>query len=199
MTHRSHVHRRRDPVEVRSRARQLIDAARGHGGQGQMGRAGERCTGRSSFWATSTCWRCRRSAQAVARSGRRLPPFDVEARGAGAFPDLGPAAHRLDRRRRQGSEEMIALHDAIERELADVGFPRGGPPISAAPDDRPRPRRRGQAPSELGRPAARNNADFEGGLSTCRRGRRLFQRAGSRRPDLRAAWPRRAATVLTAC
>jgi 2'-5' RNA ligase len=61
--------------------------------------------------------------QAVTDAVVDLPPFEIEARGAGAFPD---AQHPrtvwlgVDR----GSEEMIELHDAVERSLAPLGFRR---------------------------------------------------------------------------
>lgn len=100
--------------------------------------------------------------EAVARAVEPLVPFDVEVRGAGAFPDV--------RRPRTvwigmgaGSEPMIQLHDAIERELAKLGYP---------PDNRRfRPhqtigRVRGAAAlEELGR-LVEKNADFSSGLST---------------------------------
>ena len=100
--------------------------------------------------------------EAVTRAVEPLAPFDIEARGAGAFPDL--------RRPRtvwigmgEGTEPMIALHDAIERELAKLGF-RGE-------NRRYRPHltigRVRQSPSgieELGR-LIQKHADFESGLS----------------------------------
>jgi 2'-5' RNA ligase len=60
---------------------------------------------------------CRRLSQAVAP----LPPFDVEAHGAGAFPDaLRPRTVWVGMR--AGLEAMIALHATVEDVLADLGF-----------------------------------------------------------------------------
>ncbi len=100
--------------------------------------------------------------EAVARAVESLAPFDVEARGAGAFPDT--------RRPRtvwigmgQGVERMIDLHDRVDAELAKLGY-------------RPEARRfhphltigrvrSGQGIEELGQLVA-HNANFESGLST---------------------------------
>ncbi len=101
--------------------------------------------------------------QAVSRAVTPFAPFDVEARGAGAFPDP-------DRPRTvwigmgEGSESMIALHDAIERELIPLGY-RGE-------NRRFRPHltvgRVRQSPSGIEELAdlIRAQADFDGGLST---------------------------------
>ncbi len=60
---------------------------------------------------------CRAMDRAVAE----LPPFDLEVRGAGAFPDAArPRTVWLGVGR--GSEEMIALHAALEEALAEVGY-----------------------------------------------------------------------------
>jgi 2'-5' RNA ligase len=60
---------------------------------------------------------CRRLSKAVAP----LAPFDVGARGAGAFPDaLHPRTVWIGVR--EGLEPMIALHAAVEDVLADLGF-----------------------------------------------------------------------------
>jgi RNA 2',3'-cyclic 3'-phosphodiesterase len=60
---------------------------------------------------------CRRLSQAVAP----LAPFDVEAFGAGAFPDaLRPRTVWIGMR--DGLEAMIALHRTVEDVLADLGF-----------------------------------------------------------------------------
>jgi 2'-5' RNA ligase len=100
---------------------------------------------------------------AVARAVEPLAPFDVEARGAGAFPDV--------RRPRtvwvgmgQGSDEMIQLHDRIETELSKLGYrPEGRrfrPHLTIG-----RVRSSPQGTSELGR-LIEQHANFESGLST---------------------------------
>jgi 2'-5' RNA ligase len=100
--------------------------------------------------------------EAVARAVEPLAPFDVEARGAGGFPDT--------RRPRtvwigmgQGTAELAELHDAIERELAGLGYPKD--------NRRFRPHltigrvRGATAIEELGL-LVEKNADFASGLST---------------------------------
>ena len=100
---------------------------------------------------------------AVERACRPFAPFDVEAKGAGAFPD--------PRRPRtvwigvgEGSEPMIALHDAIELELAELGYReenrRFRPHLTIG-----RVRNSPEGIEELGR-LLQANADFESGLST---------------------------------
>lgn len=100
---------------------------------------------------------------AVARAVEPLVPFDIEARGAGAFPDV--------RRPRtvwigmgQGAEGMVELHDRIEAQLAELGYrPEGRrftPHLTIG-----RVRSSPQGIGELGELIAKN-ADFDGGLST---------------------------------
>lgn len=61
--------------------------------------------------------------QAVTDAVADSPPFEIEARGAGAFPDLrNPRTVWLGMGR--GTEEMVELHDAVERALAPLGFRR---------------------------------------------------------------------------
>ncbi len=104
-----------------------------------------------------------RICEAVSRAVAPLAPFDVEARGAGAFPDM--------RRPRtvwigvgQGSDDMVRLHDAIERELAKLGYREEGrrfrPHLTVG-----RVRNSAAGIDELGRLLAQN-ADFASGLST---------------------------------
>jgi 2'-5' RNA ligase len=101
--------------------------------------------------------------QAVARAVEPLAPFDVEARGAGAFPDL--------RRPRtvwigmgQGTDAMVQMHDRIESELSQLGYrPEGRrfrPHLTIG-----RVRNSPQGIDELGR-LIQQHADFETGLST---------------------------------
>lgn len=62
---------------------------------------------------------CNALAQGVAG----LPPFEFEARGAGAFPDRNrPRTVWLGVSR--GADELIALHAAVEDSLAELGFRR---------------------------------------------------------------------------
>ncbi len=68
--------------------------------------------------------------QAVAEAVRDLPPFDVQAHGAGAFPTP-------DRPRTlwlgvdEGSDEMCQVHDAVERGLLAARIPQRAAAISA--------------------------------------------------------------------
>jgi 2'-5' RNA ligase len=61
--------------------------------------------------------------QAMTRATADLPPFDLEALGAGAFPNLA-SPRTVWIGGGQGSEEMITLHDRLEAELAPLGFRR---------------------------------------------------------------------------
>ena len=57
----------------------------------------------------------------VAAAVAPLAPFDVDVRGAGAFPDLvNPRTLWLGAG--QGTEAFVGLHAAIERSLAALGF-----------------------------------------------------------------------------
>jgi len=59
--------------------------------------------------------------RAVSQGAAEVPPFELEVRGAGAFPSaarprtvwLGAGA---------GSPEMVALHDRVEDPLAELGY-----------------------------------------------------------------------------
>src|SRR5487761_943067 len=51
--------------------------------------------------------------QAITRAVAEIPPFEIEVQGAGAFPSAArPRTVWLGVGR--GSEEMIALHDAVD-------------------------------------------------------------------------------------
>ncbi|MEX2113860.1 MAG: RNA 2',3'-cyclic phosphodiesterase [Pirellulales bacterium] len=100
---------------------------------------------------------------AVARAVEPLPPFDVDACGAGAFPDTQrPRTVWIGTG--QGTEQMIELHDRIEAELAELGYrPEGRrfrPHLTIG-----RVRASSQGLDELAR-LLDTHADFEGGLST---------------------------------
>jgi 2'-5' RNA ligase len=101
--------------------------------------------------------------QAVARAVEAFKPFDVEARGAGAFPDVhNPRTVWIGMG--TGGAAMIALHDAIDRELAALGYRsenrRFRPHLTIG-----RVRRSPEGSNELGR-LIQASADFESGLST---------------------------------
>jgi RNA 2',3'-cyclic 3'-phosphodiesterase len=59
--------------------------------------------------------------EAVKRAVEPLACFDVDAQGAGAFPDA-QRPRTLWFGMGRGTEQMIELHDAIEYELAKLGF-----------------------------------------------------------------------------
>jgi len=91
-----------------------------------------------------------------------LAPFDIEAFGAGAFPDASrPRTVWIGMRR--GADEMIAVHDRIETELSQLGYRGDGrrfrPHLTIG-----RVRASRQGIDELGRLIG-ENADFEGGVS----------------------------------
>jgi 2'-5' RNA ligase len=59
--------------------------------------------------------------EAVRKAVEPLAPFDVEAWGVGAFPDLAnPRTVWIGMR--HGTEKMVELHDAVEFELAKLGY-----------------------------------------------------------------------------
>lgn len=63
--------------------------------------------------------------QAVAEAVADLPPFDVQFCGAGAFPSLErPRTVWVGMTR--GTAEMVALHDALQNRLAELGFRSDG-------------------------------------------------------------------------
>jgi len=100
---------------------------------------------------------------AVEEATRQIGSFDLEARGAGAFPTLrNPRTIWMGVG--EGSEQMVELHGAIERSLSKLGFREEGrrfrPHITLG-----RVRDGGSAPTELAK-LLEANADFDGGLST---------------------------------
>jgi 2'-5' RNA ligase len=100
---------------------------------------------------------------AVARAVEPMAPFDIEARGVGAFPDVRrPRTVWLGTG--EGTQQMIELHDRIEAELATLGYRpenrRFRPHLTIG-----RVRSSPQGIGELGR-LIEQHAEFEGGLST---------------------------------
>lgn len=100
---------------------------------------------------------------AVTRAVAGMAPFDVEAQGTGAFPDIQrPRTVWIGMG--EGSEAMVALHDAIERELAPLGYrPEGRrfrPHLTVG-----RVRSSAEGSEELASLLA-EHADFSSGLST---------------------------------
>jgi 2'-5' RNA ligase len=149
------------PVEVKDRAGQLIGRLQVAGAKVTWVKPGH-MHWTLKFLGDVDILETPEICAAVARAVEPLGAFDVEARGAGTFPDerrprtvwLGMGA---------GSEEMIQLHDAIERELAKLGYPKDNrrfrPHLTIG-------RVRGPAAiEELGR-LVQKNADFSSGLST---------------------------------
>ena len=101
--------------------------------------------------------------QAVTRAVEPLAPFDVEARGAGAFPDeTRPRTIWIGMG--EGTEPMIELHDAIDRELGTLGYRaenrRFRPHLTIG-----RVRQSHEGIDELSS-LLRENTEFDGGLST---------------------------------
>jgi 2'-5' RNA ligase len=101
--------------------------------------------------------------RAVKRAAEPLRPFDVEARGAGAFPDLqNPRTIWVGVG--EGGEAMIELHDALARELGQLGYReenrRFRPHLTIG-----RVRQSPVGIDELGR-LIEENAGFESGMST---------------------------------
>jgi 2'-5' RNA ligase len=100
--------------------------------------------------------------EAVKRAVEPLAGFDLEALGAGAFPDVRrPRTVWVGTGR--GSEQMIELHDAIEFELAKLGYRsenrRFRPHLTIG-----RVRQSPQGIDELGR-LIEKHAAFDGGVA----------------------------------
>ena len=61
--------------------------------------------------------------RAVQEAAAAVPPFDIEVRGAGAFPSPG-RPRTLWLGAAGGAEAMIALQAAIDKALRKLGFPK---------------------------------------------------------------------------
>lgn len=100
--------------------------------------------------------------EAVKQAVEPLAAFDLEARGAGAFPDVRrPRTVWVGTGR--GTDQMIELHDAVEFELAKLGYRsenrRFRPHLTVG-----RVRQSPQGIGELGR-LIEQYAEFDGGVS----------------------------------
>ena len=100
--------------------------------------------------------------EAVKRAVEPLAGFDIEAKGAGAFPDVRrPRTVWIGTGR--GSDQMIVLHDAIDFELAKLGYRgenrRFRPHLTIG-----RVRQSPEGIDELGR-LIEQHADFDGGVA----------------------------------
>jgi RNA 2',3'-cyclic 3'-phosphodiesterase len=59
--------------------------------------------------------------KAVARGAAEVQPFELEVRGAGAFPNAArPRTVWLGAS--EGAEQMVVLHDRVETALAELGY-----------------------------------------------------------------------------
>jgi 2'-5' RNA ligase len=98
----------------------------------------------------------------VAAAVESIEPFDIEVWGAGAFPDLANP-RTIWMGARDGTEPFVALHAAVERSLATLGFRaeqrRFRPHVTLG-----RVRRSHSGLEELGE-LVQQNAEFDGGLA----------------------------------
>ena len=150
------------PSEVRQRASQLIDRLRVTPAKVKWV-APKHMHWTLKFLGSVDILEIPRICTAVAEAVKPLAPFDIEACGAGAFPEASrPRTVWVGTG--QGSDQMIELHDAIEHELAKLGY------RSESRKYRPhltigRVRQSPEGIEELGE-LVRQNADFASGLST---------------------------------
>jgi 2'-5' RNA ligase len=102
--------------------------------------------------------------QAVSEAVAPFEPFDIEALGAGAFPSIErPRTVWLGMG--QGSDEMVALYDAIDQALRPLGFRseprRFRPHITIGRVRQSTP----EGITDLGN-LLQQHADFEGGIAS---------------------------------
>jgi 2'-5' RNA ligase len=98
--------------------------------------------------------------QAVEQAAGSIEPFDLEIRGAGAFPTLSKP-RTLWLGTAAGSDELAALHAALETALKPLGFPKEHRRF-AAHLTLGRVRDAGPKTGELG-PLIKQHADFSAG------------------------------------
>jgi|SRR5580704_5945953 2'-5' RNA ligase len=102
---------------------------------------------------------------AVQRAAQTIGPFDLEIRGAGAFPSAG-RPRTLWLGTAAGSEALAALHAALETALKPLGFPKEHRRF-AAHLTLGRVRDAGLGAGQLG-PLINQHADFSAGQFTVR-------------------------------
>ena len=95
--------------------------------------------------------------RAVQQAAQRIEPFELEIRGAGAFPSPG-RPRTLWLATADGSQPLAALHAALEKELKPLGFPKEHRRF-AAHLTLGRVRDAGPGAQELG-PLLKQHADF---------------------------------------
>lgn len=101
-----------------------------------------------------------RVSEAVQQAVADAAPFEMEIRGAGAFPHPG-RPQTLWLGAGSGAERLVALHAEMEKRLAKLGFRKESRPF--APHlTIGRVRQRGPAVVELGR-LLKQHAEFEAG------------------------------------
>lgn len=106
--------------EVRSRARQLIVRLQDCGAKATWVKP-EAMHLTLKFLGEVELLEMPAVCEAVTAAVADLPPFEIQVQGAGAFPTAArPRTVWLGVRR--GQEELIALHDAVERALSRLGF-----------------------------------------------------------------------------
>jgi RNA 2',3'-cyclic 3'-phosphodiesterase len=130
---------------IRTRAGQLIAALAGESQKGTVPICAQHPPGRSGKWglspfAANVKWVEAHNlhltlkflgdvherdiidvCRAVERGARAVEPFELEVRGAGAFPNVArPRTVWLGAR--EGAEQMVVLHDRVEKPLAELGY-----------------------------------------------------------------------------
>lgn len=148
-------------AEVRAHARQLITRLQGCGAKATWVKP-EAMHLTLKFLGEVDLLDIPAVCDAVTLAVSDLPPFEVEVQGAGAFPTAArPRTVWLGVRR--GQEELVALHDAVERAISRLGFRqenrRFRPHLTLG-------RVRGdRGLQELGE-VVRQHADFVGGIAS---------------------------------
>ncbi len=108
--------------ETRARARQLIARLSGTGAKVSWVKP-ERLHLTLKFLGDVDLRDVAPLCEAVKSATAELPPFEIEVRGAGAFP-TGARPRTLWLGVGRGGEELVALHDAVDQALDGLGYRR---------------------------------------------------------------------------